>query len=69
MARGPKKQTITLVTSKGVKQDFDLKHAERLLDMGTALNGGWSVDPQSPYYYDEENGIRLKTDKTKFAEA
>ena len=69
MARGPKKQTVTLVTPGGEKRAFDLKHAERLLDMGSALNGGWSVDPQSPYYYDEENGIRLKADKRNSAKA
>lgn len=69
MARGPKKQTITLVTPNGEKRAFDLKHAERLLDMGPALNGGWSVDPQSPYHYDEENGIRLKADKRNSAKA
>lgn len=63
MARGPKKQVVNLVTPKGEKRAFDLKHAERLLDMGSALNGGWVIDPQSPYYYDEENGIRLKADK------
>ena len=32
MARGPKKQTVTLVTPKGVKQEFDIQHAERLLE-------------------------------------
>lgn len=69
MARGPKEQKITLVTPTGVKQEFGIKHAERLLDMGQALNGGWDVDPQSPYYYDEENGIRLKSDKRNTVKA
>lgn len=69
MAHGPKEQQIVLVTPKGDKRSFGIKHAERLLDMGTALNGGWSVDPQSPYYYDEENGIRLKSDKRNTAKA
>lgn len=69
MAKGPKKQTVVLITSKGVKQSFDLKHAERLLDMGTTLNGGWTIDPQSPYYYDEENGIRIKSGKGNSAKA
>lgn len=63
MARGPKEQTVTLVTSTGKKQSFSLKHAERLLDMGKELNGGWSLDPQSQYIYDEENGIRIKPNK------
>lgn len=69
MAHPKREQTVTLVTSTGVKKAFELKHAERLLDMGPALNGGWSIDPQSSYYYDEENGIRLKTDKRNSAKA
>lgn len=69
MARTPKEQTVTLVTPKGKKQSFDLKHAERLLDMGKDLNGGWSIDPQSPYIYDEENGIRIKPNKGNSAKA
>lgn len=67
--RGAKEQTVVLVTPSGVKRSFGIKHAERLLDMGETLNGGWSVDPQSPYYYDEENGIRLKQDKRNSAKA
>lgn len=63
MARGKKAKTITLVTQAGIKQQFDIQHAERLLDLGPVLNGGWTVDPNSEYYYDEENGIRLKADK------
>lgn len=69
MARGVKEQTIILVTPKGQKQAFGIAHAERLLDLGPAVNGGWSVDPQSPYYYDEENGIRLKSNKGDTAKA
>ena len=69
MARGKKAKTITLVTQAGIKQQFGIQHAERLLDLGPALNGGWTIDPNSPYYYDEENGIRLKTDKGDFAKA
>jgi hypothetical protein len=36
-------------------------HAERLLDMGSELNGGWELPENSKYYYDEENGLRLKS--------
>lgn len=63
MARKPKEQTVVLVTPKGEKQEFGIFHAERLLDMGPALNGGWTIDPESKYYYDEENGIRVKSNK------
>lgn len=69
MARGEKQKTVTLVTPSGLKQQFGIQHAERLLDMGPALNGGWAVDPDSNYYYDEENGLRVKTDKGHTAEA
>lgn len=69
MARGRKEPTIILVDPKGKKQEFGLQHAERLLDMGSALNGGWKVDPTSNYYYDEENGIRLKANKGNSAKA
>ena len=63
MAHGKKAKTITLVTQAGIKQQFDIQHAERLLDLGPVLNGGWMIDPNSEYYYDEENGIRFKADK------
>lgn len=69
MARPKRQKTVTLVTPTGVKQQFGIQHAERLLDLGPALNGGWMIDPNSNYYYDEENGIRLKSDKGNSAEA
>jgi hypothetical protein len=69
MARPKRQKTVTMVTPAGVKQQFGIQHAERLLDLGPALNGGWSIDPDSNYYYDEENGIRLKSDKGNSAEA
>lgn len=68
MARKVKEQTVTLCTPKGKKQEFSISHAERLLDMGEELNGGWTIDVNSPYYYDEENGIRLKSNKANSAE-
>ena len=68
MARLKKQKMITLVTPAGIKQQFGIQHAERLLDLGPELNGGWKVDPDSDYYYDEENGIRLKSDKRDTAE-
>lgn len=69
MVRPKKEKTVVLVTPSGTKREFGIQHAERLLDMGPALNGGWSIDPKSEYYYDEENGIRLKTDKGNSAKA
>lgn len=69
MAHPKKQKLITLVTPAGIKQQFGVQHAERLLNLGPVLNGGWAVDPSSPYHYNEEDGIRLKTDKRDSAEA
>lgn len=44
-------------------QEFEVSHAERLLDMGPTLNGGWHVPEDSEYEYTEEYGLRLKSDK------
>jgi hypothetical protein len=64
MARKPKEQTVTLVVPKhGLSQEFGIQHAERLLDMGAQKNGGWELPADSKYRYDEENGLRVKTDK------
>lgn len=64
-----KEKTVVLVTPKGQKQEFSISHAERLLGIGEVLNGGWKVDEDSNYYYDKENGIRLKTGKANTAKA
>lgn len=68
--RKKKQPTVTLVVPKhNIKQEFGLEHAERLLDMGTTRNGGWELPNDSNYYYDEENGLRLKSDKANSVEA
>lgn len=66
----PKKlPTVKLVVpDKDIEQEFGVAHAERLLDMGTALNGGWTLPADSAYIYDEENGLRLKSNKANTAE-
>ena len=46
-----------------------IQHAERLLNLGPALNGGWAIDKNSEYYYDKENGIRLKANTGDSAKA
>ena len=63
MARVKKQPTVILITASGQKQAFGIQHAERLLGLGPAVNGGWMIDPDSEYWYDEENGIRLKPNK------
>lgn len=66
--RKKKEKTIVLVVPKyNMKQEFGVQHAEQLLGMGPHLNGGWELPEDSDYYYDEENGLRLKTDKANSA--
>lgn len=68
--RKKKEQTVTLVVPKyNIKKDFGIQHAERLLNMGTNINGGWELPEDSNYLYDEENGLRLKSDKANSAKA
>jgi len=69
MARAKKEKTITLCTPSGETRNFTIPHAECLLDMGDERNGGWKIVSNSEYYYDEEYGIRIKSDKTNIAEA
>ena len=66
--RKKKEQTVTLVVLKyNIKQEFGIEHAERLLDMGPQLNGGWELPGDSNYTYSEENGLRVKSDKASSA--
>ena len=66
--RKKKEQTVTLVVPKyNIKKDFGIQHAERLLDMGININGGWELPEDSNYLYDEENGLRVKSDKANSA--
>lgn len=60
-----RKQTFItlLVPEHGIEQEFEIRHAERLLQMGTRANGGWIIPTDSKYYYDTDNGIRIKPDK------
>ena len=52
-----------------MRQEFGIQHAERLLDMGTTINGGWELPEDSNYLYDGENGLRVKSDKANSAKA
>lgn len=67
--RKVKQTTVTLITATGLKQEFEIKHAERLLDMGGYLNGGWKLPEDSNYCYSEEDGLRVKSDKANIAKA
>ena len=46
-----------------ISQEFEITHAERILDMGPVRNGGWHVPKDSEYEYTEEYGLKLKSDK------
>lgn len=46
-----------------ISQEFEITHAERILDMGPALNGGWHVPEDSGYEYTEEYGLKLRANK------
>lgn len=64
MARNKvKEKTIILVAPDGRTKEFGIQHAERLLDMGSECNGGWTLPDDSEYIYTEENGLRLKANK------
>lgn len=68
--RRKKAPTVKLVVPKlNREQEFEVQHAERILDMGLALNGGWELPKDSEYIYDEEYGLRVKSDKTNTAKA
>lgn len=68
--RKKKVETVKLVVPKYNKEQyFDVAHAERLLDMGPALNGGWELPGDSNYYYDDENGLRLKANRADSTKA
>lgn len=56
---------VTLVVpGQNISEEFSVAHAERLLDMATRTKSGWELPEDSKYYYDEENGLRLKSDTT-----
>lgn len=62
-----REQTVKLVVpAYNKEQEFGIKHAERLLNMGERHNGGWILPVDSEYIYDKENGIRYKSDKRAF---
>lgn len=68
--RKKKEQTVTLVVPKyTMRQEFGIRHAERLLAMSAVINGGWELPKNSNYTYDEENGLRIKSDKADSAKA
>ena len=58
MGKRKRENKVALVASDGTRIELGIPHAERLLDMGPKLNGGYTLAPDSGYAYDEENGLR-----------
>lgn len=68
MAREIKKPVkMVRLETEELSQEFEVSHAERILDMGPVLNGGWHVPEDSEYEYTEEYGLRLKSNKENTA--
>lgn len=44
--------------SNRATQEFDINHAERILRMPN--NGGWELPENSPYQFDNQNGLTIK---------
>ena len=51
---------VALATKEGVKEEFEVDHAERILAM---RNSGWHLPSDSEYKY--ENGTISRADKTE----
>lgn len=64
MRRKKEKTVRLIVVEYGIEKEFGISHAERLLDMGTRLNGGWTLPEDSEYEYSEEAGLRVKQRNT-----
>lgn len=59
-----KATTVVLECEKlGVRREFDIDHAERLLLMKN--NGGWHLPSDSNFEFDKENGIRYRRNNQK----
>lgn len=60
-----KRETLVIleVAKIGKQQEFEFSHAERLLNMGVVMSGGWALPEDSKYTYTKENGLRVKTDR------
>jgi len=67
MAKIEKKLQEIELEANGLRQIFEINHAERLLRMPN--NGGWKLPENSDYTFDYYNGIELKRNTGKGTEA
>ena len=51
--KGKTTQVTLVVPAHGIRQDFEISHAERLL--GMVSNGGWELPEDSKYVHDNGN--------------
>lgn len=59
-SRGKATKVVLECEKLGMKKEFDVDHAERLLLMRN--NGGWQLPADSNFEFDKENGIRYRRD-------
>ena len=63
-----KKSNVVLVCNEhNIEREFNLAHAQRLLEMEN--NGGWTLPEDSIYTYTKEKGIINKSDKRDTSKA
>lgn len=51
-----------LITGTKTKRSFGISHAERILAMPKS---GWELPKDSKFTYNQENGLKLRTNKRK----
>lgn len=65
LARRPG-STVVLETATGIRQEFEINHAERIL---RHPNGGWKLPDDSPYQFEYYDGITKRTSQGNSATA
>ena len=52
--------TVVLETATGIRQEFEINHAERIL---RHPDSGWKLPEDSPYDFEYYNGITKRTNQ------
>lgn len=61
MAESKLTKVLLVVPDLGLKQEFEITHAERILRL--PQTGGWRLPEDSKFIFDYKNGIGLKPNK------
>jgi len=56
-----KKENVVILEADGIRREFEINHAERILRMPN--NGGWKLPSDSIYIMDKNNGLIIKRSK------